>query len=82
MCRENNIEECGLEMYFSVDYEIQAELKTHELIPGGADVLVTEENKEEFIEYVVLSLVPRLPFSGMQTLKLCRRGESGIFFFM
>ena len=25
------------------------------------------------------SLVPRLPRSGMQTLKLCRRGEPGIF---
>ena len=28
---------------------------------------------------VVGSLVPRLPFSGTQTLKLCRRGEPGIF---
>ena len=54
VCRENNIEECGLEMYFSVDYETLGELKTHEFIPGGADVLVTEENKEEYIEYVVL----------------------------
>ena len=25
------------------------------------------------------SLVPRLPHSGMQTLKLCRRGEPDIF---
>ena len=50
--RENNIEECGLEMYFSVDYETLGELKTHEFIPGGADVLVTEENKEEYIECV------------------------------
>ena len=25
------------------------------------------------------SLVPRLPRSGMRTLKLCRRGEPGIF---
>ena len=54
VCRENNIEECGLEMYFSVNYETLGELKTHELIPGGADVLVTEENKEHFIEYVKL----------------------------
>ena len=28
---------------------------------------------------VSLSLVPRLPHSGMRTLKLCRRGEPGIF---
>ena len=26
-----------------------------------------------------ISLVPRLPCSGMQTLKLCRRGEAGSF---
>ena len=26
------------------------------------------------------SLVPRLPRSGTRTLKLCRRGEPGIFF--
>ena len=26
-----------------------------------------------------LSLVPRLPRSGTRTLKLCRRGEPGIF---
>ena len=54
VCRKNNIEECGLEMYFSVDYEMLGELKTHELIPGGADVLVTEENKEQFVKYVKL----------------------------
>lgn len=51
-CRENNIEECGLEMYFSVDYETLGELKSHEFKPGGADILVTEENKEEYVEYV------------------------------
>ena len=27
----------------------------------------------------ITSLVPRLPRSGMQTLKLCRGGEHGIF---
>ena len=27
----------------------------------------------------VYSLIPRLPRSGMRTLKLCRRGEPGIF---
>ena len=29
--------------------------------------------------YPVPSLVPRLPRSGTRTLKLCRRGEPGIF---
>ena len=28
---------------------------------------------------LIYSLVPRLPRSGMRTLKLCRRGEPGIF---
>lgn len=49
-CRENNIEECGLEMFFAVDYEKLGVLKTHELIPGGESVAVTEENKDEYVE--------------------------------
>lgn len=49
MCRENNIEECGLEMYFSVDKEILGEIKSHDLKPNGGNILVTEENKEEYI---------------------------------
>ncbi|MGH0158812.1 UNVERIFIED_CONTAM: hypothetical protein FKN15_038787 [Acipenser sinensis] len=47
--KENNIEECGLEMYFSVDKEILGEVTTHELKADGSNVLVTEENKEEYI---------------------------------
>ena len=43
--RDNNIEECGLEMFFSVDFELLGEIKPHELKPNGADVRVTEENK-------------------------------------
>ncbi|XP_015220115.1 itchy E3 ubiquitin protein ligase a [Lepisosteus oculatus] len=50
--KENNIEECGLEMYFSVDKEILGEVTTHELKPDGSNVLVTEENKEEYIKLV------------------------------
>ncbi|KAK2886221.1 NEDD4-like E3 ubiquitin-protein ligase WWP1 isoform X2 [Channa argus] len=47
--RDNNIEECGLEMYFSVDMEILGKINSHDLKPDGANVLVTEENKEEYI---------------------------------
>lgn len=47
--RDNNLEECGLEMFFSVDKEILGEVTTHELKPDGGNVLVTEENKEEYI---------------------------------
>ena len=49
-CRENNIEECELEMFFSVDQETLGVLSNHELAPGGSDKAVTEENKEEYVE--------------------------------
>jgi len=50
--RDNNVEECGLEMFFSVDFELLGEIKPHELKPGGADIAVTEENKEEYLNLV------------------------------
>ncbi|KAJ8400575.1 hypothetical protein AAFF_G00393440 [Aldrovandia affinis] len=50
--KENNIEECGLEMYFSVDKEILGEVTTHELKDDGSNIVVTEENKEEYIRLV------------------------------
>lgn len=37
-------------MYFAQDYETHGEVKTIELKPGGEDILVTEENKDEFVE--------------------------------
>uniref|UniRef100_UPI0037E85B99 itchy E3 ubiquitin protein ligase b n=1 Tax=Semicossyphus pulcher TaxID=241346 RepID=UPI0037E85B99 len=50
--KDNDIEECGLEMFFSVDKEILGEISTHELKPEGGDIQVTEENKEEYIRLV------------------------------
>uniref|UniRef100_A0A8D3EET9 E3 ubiquitin-protein ligase n=1 Tax=Scophthalmus maximus TaxID=52904 RepID=A0A8D3EET9_SCOMX len=50
--KDNDIEECGLEMFFSVDKEILGEVSTHELKPEGGDLQVTEENKEEYIRLV------------------------------
>ncbi|XP_075882724.1 itchy E3 ubiquitin protein ligase b [Nelusetta ayraudi] len=50
--KDNDIEECGLEMFFSVDKEILGEITTHELKTGGGDIQVTEENKEEYIRLV------------------------------
>ncbi|KAK1884732.1 NEDD4-like E3 ubiquitin-protein ligase WWP1 [Dissostichus eleginoides] len=47
--RDNNIEECCLEMYFSVDMEILGKITSHDLKADGTNVLVTEENKEEYI---------------------------------
>ncbi|PKU35603.1 hypothetical protein llap_14091 [Limosa lapponica baueri] len=52
VARENDIEECGLEMFFSVDKEILGEIKSHDLKPNGSNILVTEENKEEYIRLV------------------------------
>ncbi|XP_015262187.1 PREDICTED: NEDD4-like E3 ubiquitin-protein ligase WWP2 [Gekko japonicus] len=46
---ENNLEECGLELYFIQDMEILGKVTTHELKAGGESIRVTEENKEEYI---------------------------------
>ncbi|XP_032891624.1 NEDD4-like E3 ubiquitin-protein ligase WWP2 isoform X1 [Amblyraja radiata] len=47
--KENNIEECGLELYFAQDMEILGKVTTHELKKDGEDILVIEENKEEYM---------------------------------
>lgn len=76
-CRDNNIEECGLEMFFSVDKEILGEVTTHELKPDGGNIQVTEENKEEYIRYsyilcsfssTICSQPPHLHFPLYHTL--------------
>lgn len=54
--RDNNIEECGLEMFFSVDMEILGKITSHDLKPNGANIQVTEENKEEYIRFTVFVL--------------------------
>jgi len=36
-------------MYFTVDMEILGKITSHDLKDDGADLLVTEENKEEYI---------------------------------
>jgi hypothetical protein len=38
--KDNNIEECDMELYFVVDYELLGEIKTHELKEGGRDIPV------------------------------------------
>lgn len=48
--KDNSIEECDLEMFFAADYEVLGEIRNHELKPGGADIKVTDENKEEYIK--------------------------------
>ncbi|XP_065078257.1 E3 ubiquitin-protein ligase Su(dx) [Ochlerotatus camptorhynchus] len=47
--RDNNIDECGLELWFSVDFEVLGQIIHHELKEEGDKERVTEENKEEYI---------------------------------
>lgn len=47
--RDNNIEECGLDMEFAVDMELLGKITSHDLKPNGANIKVTEENKEEYL---------------------------------
>uniref|UniRef100_A0A0K0E3D3 E3 ubiquitin-protein ligase n=1 Tax=Strongyloides stercoralis TaxID=6248 RepID=A0A0K0E3D3_STRER len=51
--RDNNIDECDMELYFVVDYELLGEIKTYELKEGGKDIPVNESNKEEYLELIV-----------------------------
>ncbi|XP_050309318.1 E3 ubiquitin-protein ligase Su(dx) [Anthonomus grandis grandis] len=47
--KENNIDECGLELFFSVDFEVLGQVVHHELKKSGDGERVTEENKEEYL---------------------------------
>ncbi|KAG1702350.1 E3 ubiquitin-protein ligase Su(dx) [Nymphon striatum] len=52
--KDNDLEECGdLELFFVHDFEILGEITSHELKPGGADIKVDEENKEEYIRLMI-----------------------------
>lgn len=48
--RDNSIEECGLELFFTADFEVLGKVEQHDLKEGGSEIKVTEENKEEYIE--------------------------------
>ncbi|XP_038662315.1 NEDD4-like E3 ubiquitin-protein ligase WWP2 isoform X2 [Scyliorhinus canicula] len=47
--KENNVEECGLDLYFAQDMEILGKVSTHELKKDGENIMVIEENKEEYM---------------------------------
>uniref|UniRef100_A0A8C1QYX6 E3 ubiquitin-protein ligase n=1 Tax=Cyprinus carpio TaxID=7962 RepID=A0A8C1QYX6_CYPCA len=46
---ENDLEECGVELYFAQDMEILGKVTTHQLKNDGENELVTQDNKEEYI---------------------------------
>jgi len=50
-------------MFFSVDWELLGEIKQHELKPGGAEIAVTEENKNE---YLGVSFVIKFEKTGLK----------------
>lgn len=50
--RDNNIEDCALELYFSVDFEILGQVHHHELKENGDKIQVSESNKEEYLRQV------------------------------
>uniref|UniRef100_A0A4W4EKN3 HECT-type E3 ubiquitin transferase n=1 Tax=Electrophorus electricus TaxID=8005 RepID=A0A4W4EKN3_ELEEL len=47
--KENDLEECGVELYFAQDMEILGKVSTHQLKDDGENQLVTQHNKEEYI---------------------------------
>jgi len=50
--RDNNIDECNLDICFAADFEILGKLTQHELKAGGALIQVTDENKEEYLNLI------------------------------
>jgi len=51
--RDNDIDECGLDVCFASNFEVLGKLTQHELKPGGAQILVTDANKEEYLKYTL-----------------------------
>ncbi|BFZ19909.1 hypothetical protein BsWGS_22948 [Bradybaena similaris] len=47
--KENNIDDCGLGLFFCADFEILGKIEQHDLKPGGSEIKVVEENKEEYL---------------------------------
>ncbi|KAF7490754.1 E3 ubiquitin-protein ligase Su(dx) [Sarcoptes scabiei] len=47
--KENSVEECGLELYFSVDFEVLGQIQSHDLVEGGAEKRVDDSNKEDYL---------------------------------
>ncbi|UYV63318.1 WWP1 [Cordylochernes scorpioides] len=50
--KENNVEECGMELFFSVDVDILGRIHSHDLKPDGAEIQLSEANKEEYLRLI------------------------------
>ena len=69
--RDNNLEECGLELFFSTDFEILGKIEHHELKAGGDDIKVTEDNKSEYIRSMMSCFILSSPVG----LKICHKAQ-------
>ncbi|BFZ10773.1 hypothetical protein BsWGS_13813 [Bradybaena similaris] len=49
---ENNVADLGYDLYFSTEIQEFGVTETRELVPNGANVLVTDENKREYVKLV------------------------------
>lgn len=47
-CLKNSVEDC--EFYFSVDQDYFGQRQAIELMPGGKDIKVSDESREQYIE--------------------------------
>lgn len=45
--KDNSLED--LELYFNVDFEVLGQLQSHDLKPGGSEIRVTDDNKDEYL---------------------------------
>lgn len=51
--REHNLDENDdLELYFNTSYELFGKIENIELKPGGNEIKLTEENKNEYLELI------------------------------
>eukprot|EP00127_Corallochytrium_limacisporum_P001271 Clim_evm6s48 gene=Clim_evmTU6s48 len=50
---DNDLTDADLGITFTADYEVLGERKTADLIENGADVEVTEENKQDYVDRMV-----------------------------
>jgi len=50
LTRDNNVDECELDIYFVTNFEVLGKLSQHELKPGGNEIKLSEENKTEYLK--------------------------------
>ncbi|GFO42891.1 E3 ubiquitin-protein ligase huwe1-like [Plakobranchus ocellatus] len=49
---ENSVEDLGYDIYFSTEIQEFGVTETRELVPNGSNVLVTDDNKREYVKLV------------------------------